>query len=75
MRDDLDTPTAMAALQHYAREILSAAEKGFNVEEAQRALRHLGAVLGLRLEEDGALPDPDVVEGWDAFLNDFAGTM
>jgi L-cysteine:1D-myo-inositol 2-amino-2-deoxy-alpha-D-glucopyranoside ligase len=74
MRDDLDTPTALAALQHYAREILSSAEKGLKVEAAQQALRNMGAVLGLRLEEHSDRPDPDVAEGWDAFLKDFSGT-
>ena len=51
MDDDLNTPRAIAVLFDLAREINRAREKDRNVSDAQDALRELGGVLGLRLEE------------------------
>ncbi len=69
MSDDLDTPTALAALQQYAKEIVSAASAGRDVSKAQQSLRTLGAILGLRFNDEGA--DPEVASGWDSYLREF----
>lgn len=69
MEDDLDTPTAVAALEQFAHEILDAARKGQNVAEAQDALRHMGGILGLLL--DAGEPPEDVQAGWDRHLAGF----
>lgn len=71
MRDDLDTPTALAALLQYAQEILSAADAGHNVGEAQQALKSMSGVLGLRLEGDDQEQDPAVAR-WEAFISNFS---
>ena len=68
MRDDLDTPTALAALQQYAREILAAAKAGEDVSEAQDALRAMSAILGIRLEAHVSEPATEVAAGWEAHL-------
>jgi len=52
MNDDLDTPGAIAVLQDLADAIRQGAEHGNDVTQAQRMLRELAGVLGLRL--DGA---------------------
>lgn len=69
MCDDLDTPTALAALLQYAREIISASTSSRDVSSAQQALRTLSAILGLRLDDERA--DPDVALGWDTYLQEF----
>lgn len=69
MNDDLDTPTALAALQQYATEIISASAAGRDVRTAQQALRTLSGILGLRLNDDQV--DPKVVDGWDTYLEEF----
>lgn len=71
MRDDLDTPTALAALEQFAREVLTAAETDRDVHEARDVLRRLGAIVGLRLGPNANEPEPEVVAGWDTFLADF----
>jgi L-cysteine:1D-myo-inositol 2-amino-2-deoxy-alpha-D-glucopyranoside ligase len=53
MNDDLNTPAAIAVLQDLATAIQSARQAGADVEPAQRILRELGSVLGLRLETSG----------------------
>lgn len=70
MCDDLDTPTALAALQQYAKEIISAATAGGDVSRAQQALRTLSAILGLRLDDERA--DPNVRLGWNTYLKEFS---
>lgn len=69
MCDDLDTPTALAALQQYAKEIVSAASAGRDVSKAQQSLSTLGAILGLRFNKEGV--DKDVASGWDSYLREF----
>lgn len=71
MRDDLDTPTALAALTQYAHEINTAARAGNDVRDAQHALGSLAAILGLRLTPGESGPDPQVVAGWESYLSDF----
>ncbi len=69
MRDDLDTPTALAALEQYASELISTAKKGGSVRDAQHALDTMGQVFGLRLLD--AEPEAAVSAAWDAFLPRF----
>ena len=62
MDDDLDTPTAVAALEEFADQILRVADTGRDVSKAQRTLREMAGVLGLTL--DAETPAPDVQQGW-----------
>lgn len=59
--DNLNTRAALEALGNLAEEILFAAARGRSVSEAQRTLRRLGTVFGLRLDGD---VEPRVVQGW-----------
>jgi L-cysteine:1D-myo-inositol 2-amino-2-deoxy-alpha-D-glucopyranoside ligase len=71
MEDDLDTPEALAALSEMASEILSAAHSGHKVGPAQRTLRTLAGVFGLRLDSDQ--PELRVTNGWQRHLGEFEG--
>jgi len=59
--DNLNTREALSALGRLADEILAAAAQGRSVAEAQRALRRLGTVFGLRFDGD---VEPRVAQGW-----------
>ena len=50
MQDDLDTPTALNALDRLAKDIVGAKEAGRDVTAAQRTLRALGSPLGLTFQ-------------------------
>ena len=67
--DDLDTPSAIDHLEHLANTITVAARAGRDVAPAQRMLRSMGSVLGLRL--DRREPERAVVQGWGRFLREF----
>jgi L-cysteine:1D-myo-inositol 2-amino-2-deoxy-alpha-D-glucopyranoside ligase len=69
MDADLDTPTALEVLRRLARRIIARAARGADVGPAQRMLRRLGAVFGLRL--DHSAPEARVVDGWNAHLARF----
>jgi hypothetical protein len=62
MDQDLDTPTALAALVNLAGDILTAAENGRNLTQAQETLRRCSTILGLRLDKKGV--EDRVTEGW-----------
>jgi L-cysteine:1D-myo-inositol 2-amino-2-deoxy-alpha-D-glucopyranoside ligase len=62
MNDNLDTSSALAALDRLANEILQAAEARRDVTAAQTALRAMGRVFGLRL--DAEAPQESVMQGW-----------
>ncbi len=62
MDDDLDTPTAVNALEQMADTILAAAKKGQNIEAAQGSFRLRCGILGLRLDQAG--PEERVTAGW-----------
>jgi L-cysteine:1D-myo-inositol 2-amino-2-deoxy-alpha-D-glucopyranoside ligase len=64
MARDLDTPAALAILVRLADEIVTAAQTGRSVGEAQTALRRMGRIFGLRL--GAAAPEPEVIAGWNA---------
>lgn len=49
MDDDLNTPRAIQHIDELATAILNAAQRGANVQAAQKTLRMLADVLGLRL--------------------------
>ena len=50
MDDDFGTPQALATLFDLARDINRADDEGYNVAQAQKVLRELADVLGLKLE-------------------------
>ncbi len=57
--DDLDTPSAIAALRELSGRIEAGGEAGKDITEAQEELRGLGAVLGLTLgKRRSAEPEP-----------------
>ena len=62
MDRDLDTPGALVALANLATAILESEAAGEGVHAAQRALRRMGTVFGLRL--DAAAPEERVLRGW-----------
>ena len=70
MAQDLDTPTALAALVDLADEILAAVQNGRNVAQAQAALRTRCAILGLRLNKTE--PEERVTAGWQKHHQRFA---
>ena len=53
MEDDFNTPEALAALFDLAREVNRGSERGVDTEPGRLALRELGGVLGLTLDEQG----------------------
>jgi L-cysteine:1D-myo-inositol 2-amino-2-deoxy-alpha-D-glucopyranoside ligase len=67
--DDLDTPRALRHVEQLADVILDAAVAGQDVRSAQRRLRSMSSVFGLRL--DAAEPEARVTSGWDRHLEDF----
>lgn len=62
MDDDLNTTGALDALSKLAGEIISGAEAGLQVQEAQESLRIRCGILGLRLDHQG--PENRVTAGW-----------
>jgi L-cysteine:1D-myo-inositol 2-amino-2-deoxy-alpha-D-glucopyranoside ligase len=62
MDNDLDTPTALAALVGLADEILAAAGDGREVSQAQETLRSCCEIFGLRLDKPGV--EARVSNGW-----------
>jgi L-cysteine:1D-myo-inositol 2-amino-2-deoxy-alpha-D-glucopyranoside ligase len=62
MDDDLDTPAALDIMIQLADDILLSAEEGGEVQLAQKSLREMGQVMGLRL--DSEQPEERVIAGW-----------
>jgi hypothetical protein len=69
MDDDLDTISALEALQQLGKQIEDAARTGRPVSAAQVELRKMVTVFGLRLGDDG--PQARVAEGWGRHLARF----
>jgi len=69
MDDDLDTPSAIAHLQHLANGVLDAARAGQDVTSAQQTLRAMSGVFGLRLDDDA--PALRAANRWMRYLQDF----
>jgi L-cysteine:1D-myo-inositol 2-amino-2-deoxy-alpha-D-glucopyranoside ligase len=68
--DDLDTPRAVRRLEQLADAVLDGAGAGQDVRSAQRMLRSMSQVLGLRLDLEE--PEERVTNEWDHHLGDFA---
>ncbi len=70
MDDDLNTPAAIDLLIQFAEQITTAAKEDWDIEAAQRQLRAMARVFGLRL--DATAPEERVVKGWTRHQSDFA---
>jgi L-cysteine:1D-myo-inositol 2-amino-2-deoxy-alpha-D-glucopyranoside ligase len=68
--DDLNTPKALNALANLAEQILYGAARHQEVFKAQRVLRDLSGLLGLRL--DAEAPENRVRSGWQTHLRRFS---
>ena len=69
MDNDLDTLKGIATLLNLADEILFRASNGYQIEEAQAALRRMASVFGLRLNEEES--EMRVVSGWNKHRHHF----
>jgi len=69
MNHDLDTPTAILAMNTLAGDIISAAEQGRDVTAAQKTIRSMGRVFGLTLDAEQV--NPNIIEGWKSHLQHF----
>lgn len=69
MDADLDTPTALAALDELAGAITGGSADGYDLTAAQETLITYAGILGLRLGATG--PDPANNARWDAHLQRF----
>jgi L-cysteine:1D-myo-inositol 2-amino-2-deoxy-alpha-D-glucopyranoside ligase len=70
MDNDLDTATALSALQELARSIREAAAEGRAIAAAQNQLRRMAGIFGLRLTDNE--PEARVIEGWNHHAQRFA---
>jgi L-cysteine:1D-myo-inositol 2-amino-2-deoxy-alpha-D-glucopyranoside ligase len=68
--DDLNTPKALNALANLAEQILYSASHNQKVQRAQRVLRDLAGILGMRL--DAEAPEQRVCFGWQGHLRKFS---
>jgi cysteinyl-tRNA synthetase len=66
MAQDLDTVAALETMMRLAADIRDAAQAGQSVQAAQDALRTIGRIFGLRL--DDAEAEAVVVSGWNQHL-------
>ncbi len=69
MDEDLDAPRAIDSMERLAEDMLDAASSGKDIEAAQRHLRSMGRVFGLRLGAEE--PDERVKTDWHRYLKDF----
>ncbi len=69
--NDLDTPGALAVLNRLAQEIHTGVRGRLNVRSAQKMLREMAGVLGLRL--DAPEPQERVIAGWQEHLRQITG--
>jgi cysteinyl-tRNA synthetase len=69
MAQDLDTPAATLVLDALGEQILAAARAGRQVEAAQKVLRQLAGILGLRLDKEAL--EARVLAGWNRHLGRF----
>lgn len=70
MDDNLNAPAAIGVLDDLAVHTLLAAQAGQDTRAAQRTIRALSTVFGLRL--DAEAPEPRVLAGWTEHLKKFA---
>ncbi|HIC90324.1 MAG TPA: hypothetical protein EYP04_13105 [Anaerolineae bacterium] len=73
MDQDLNTPGALTVLDSLAEDTLQAARAGQDVNTAQKTLRTMSQVLGLRLDANTA--EERVTAGWSEHLRRFADAM
>ena len=69
MENDLDTVTALQAVNELTGEIMKAAMMAKDITLGQETLRELARILGLRLDAD--TPEPEVISGWTKHLERF----
>ena len=67
--DDLNTPAALQVLCGLSDEIIEGAKSGKNLTAAQEAIRRMGSVFGLQMDQSG--PENRVVDGWSEHLKRF----
>jgi L-cysteine:1D-myo-inositol 2-amino-2-deoxy-alpha-D-glucopyranoside ligase len=67
--DDLNTPAALQVLCGLSDEIMEGAESGKTLTAAQEAIRRMGSVFGLQMDQSG--PETRVVDGWSEHLKRF----
>jgi hypothetical protein len=70
MDDNLNSPAAIGILDDLGVRTLVAAQAGNDITAAQRLIRALSTVFGLRL--DAEQPEPRVMAGWAEHLQKFA---
>jgi DALR domain len=66
MTNDLDTAAALTILSNFAADIRDVAQAGQSVHAAQEALRMMGRLFGVRLDDGG--PEAALVSGWNQHL-------
>jgi L-cysteine:1D-myo-inositol 2-amino-2-deoxy-alpha-D-glucopyranoside ligase len=69
MDSDLDTPSALRVLDDLAQQILDSSANGKQVNDAQRALRAMGGIFGLRFDREE--PEEQVILNWQRHMNRF----
>jgi L-cysteine:1D-myo-inositol 2-amino-2-deoxy-alpha-D-glucopyranoside ligase len=69
MDNDLDTVKGIATLLNLADEIIFRAPNGYQIKEAQAALRRMASVFGLCLDEE--LAERRVITGWNDHWQNF----
>jgi L-cysteine:1D-myo-inositol 2-amino-2-deoxy-alpha-D-glucopyranoside ligase len=69
MEDDLDTPRAYGVLADLLNRTQDAARDGGDIQAAQRSIREMSVIFGLRLDQ--SQPDEQVIEGWNRHLARF----
>ena len=67
--DDLNTPAALQVLCGLSDEIIEGADSGKTLTAAQEAIRRMGSVFGLQMDQSG--PENRVVDGWSEHLKRF----
>ena len=70
MGDNLNSPVALEVLADLAVHTLAVAQTGQDITDAQRTIRALSAIFGLRLGAEQL--EPQVMTGWAEHLKKFA---
>jgi len=69
LEDDLNTPVACQVLCDLADKLIDGAKSGKAVGEAQSAIRRMGSVFGLQMDQ--SRPETRVIQGWSEHLKRF----
>jgi L-cysteine:1D-myo-inositol 2-amino-2-deoxy-alpha-D-glucopyranoside ligase len=70
MNDDLNTPLAVDVLKRFGDAVIASAAADGEVQDAQKQVRRLSAIFGLRLDLPGV--EERVVDGWTEHLKRFS---